>query len=186
MPRKPKDDRPGKDRPKARAKLEGAEAEALKASVAAFRKRRNRRYLFLGLIALSFPLIEAIAYQYRAIEITVVNNFREPITRVKVVYPGGQFEEAEIKPEDSITRTIRPDFTFKSQDFSTYKLDIRFFTAGGFFHQYSKAGTIDYSAREIYTVVPSPPAGQADLQHVTKPGFPLGTVREVLKRLGLG
>ncbi len=187
MPKPPREERPGKDRPKLRAKLNQEEAEALKASAEAFRRRRNRRYIVLAVIAASFPILEVIAYQYRVIEVTFVNNFRGPITTLKFTYPGGEFTEAELKPTESITKRIRPDFSFKSSEFSTYRVMISFGTSdGGVFHQMSRAGTIDYSAHETFTVVPSPPAGQADLQHTTSPGFPLGAIRELLQRLGIG
>ena len=44
----------------------------------ALRKRRNRRFLVLGLIALSFPILEVIAYRFRAITLIVENRTKRP------------------------------------------------------------------------------------------------------------
>lgn len=151
------------------------------------RKRRNRRFLFVGLIALSFPLLELIAYQFRAITVTVVNRSNVLVKGIKVVYTGGAYEAAELKSGSTLTRQIRPDFTFQKNQFSTYTLAIRFSTDNGqIFGQMGHVGALDYSAQEIYTITELPPEGRVQLEHTTRPGFPLSLVRDLMGRMGFG
>lgn len=151
------------------------------------RRRRNRRLIFVGLVGLSFPILEAIAYRFRAIAITVDNRSDRAITGVEVSYPGGSFEAPEIKPGGAITRLTRPDFSFRGSDFCTYRLTIRFTTADGAFHsQTGRTGALDFSAHETYVFESALPEGPAQLKHATSPGFPLSAIRDILTRLGVG
>ena len=159
------------------------------ATTDALRRRRNRRFLFVGLLALSFPILEVIAYQFRAITITLVNRSELAIKGITVTYSGGAFDVPELKPRGSLTRLIRPDFTFKfkGDQFSTYNLTIRYATEdGNSYGQIGRAGALDYSAREIYTFTQTPPNGRVQLQHTTRLGFPLSLVRDLMDRLGFG
>ncbi len=183
MPRKPR------ERYKDRAKAEAtAEAKSRpKMTPEALRKRRNRRLIFLGIVAALFPALEVIAYRFRAITLVLENRSDEPISRIKVIYPGGGIESAELKPGGSITRVIRPDFTLKGEHFGTYPLTIRFATAdAGWRSQIGRVGSIDFSATERYVVVSGQPGEPAVLQHSTSPGFPLNLIRDLLARLGIG
>jgi hypothetical protein len=153
----------------------------------ALKRRRNRRLIFVGLIGLSFPILEVIAYRFRAITMTIDNRTVGPITNLKVTYPGGSIEEPEIKPGGEAIRVTRPDFTFSGNEFSTYPLTIHFSTAdGGIFRQIVRVGALDYSATEKYVVEMVPPDGHIQLKHTTSPGFPLNLVRELLARMGFG
>ncbi len=172
---------------KSRRKAEASPKPEPPAAVEALKRRRNRRLMFVGLIALSFPLLEGIAYRFRAITMTIENRSNGPITGVKLTYSGGSIEEAEIKPGGSITRVTRPDFTFSGPEFSTYRLAIQFTTAdGAMIRQSGRAGALDYSAHEKYLVEMVPVEGQVQIKHATSPGFPLGTIREILTGLGIG
>lgn len=171
---------------KSRRKAEGKPEPTPSATVEALKRRRNRRLIFVGLVALSFPILEAIAYQFRAIAMTIDNRTEGPITRVKVTYPGGSFEEPEIKPGAAITRLTRPDFSFSGAEFSTYRVMIEFATADALIRQSGRAGALDYSAHEKYIIEVVPTDGQVQLKHATSPGFPLGAIRDILARLGIG
>ncbi len=152
----------------------------------ALRRRRNRRFLFVGLIGLCFPILEVIAYQFRAITITFINRSELAIKGIKVTYTGGEFEVPALKPGASQTRLIRPDFSFtqKGDQFSTYELTIQYAAEkGSLFRQRGRAGTLDYSAQEIYTITQTPEGG-LQLQHTNRPGFPLSLIRDLMERLG--
>jgi len=174
-----------RERKKAEAEASGSPATKSPADVKALRRRRNRRFLFLGVVALSFPILEVIAYQFRTITITIVNRTREPLQRLKVSYDGGAFDADEVKPDGVLTRVIRPDFSFKGDHALTYQMSIRFASGTGFMSQIGRVGSLDFSATEIYTVVAQPPDGHIQLQHTTRPGFPLSLVRDVAEKLGL-
>ncbi len=151
------------------------------------RRRRNRRMLFLLVVAVTLPLLEVLAYRYRSILITVVNRSEAVVTKVKVSYPGGSFEAKELKPGGELTQLARPIYTFTSDEFSTYRTMITFSTAdGGFIRQNGRTGTIDYSARETYSIQPEPATGSVGIKHTTSPGFPLGAIRDLLTKLGIG
>jgi hypothetical protein len=152
----------------------------------ALRHRRNRRFLFVGLIALTFPILEVVAYQFRAITITFVNSSNLTVKGIKVTYSGGAFDAPELKPGASLTRRIRPDYSFKGEQFSTYSLAIRFAAEDGLHSQLGRAGALDYSAQEIYTITQTPPESRLQLEHTTRPGFPLSLVRDLMERLGFG
>jgi hypothetical protein len=177
-----------KSRERRKGKFQGEASPEGKppATPEALKRRRNRRFLFVGLIGLSFPIIELIAYQFRAITITFVNRSDDLVKKIKVTYSGGEFDEPELKPGGSISRRIRPDFTFKGEHFSTYTLTIRFAAVDGLHSQIGRAGTLDYSAQEIYTITQAPPEGRIQLQHTNRPGFPLSLVRDLMERLGFG
>ena len=162
--------------------------EESKASTAAeaVKRRRNRRLIFVALVGISFPILELIAYQFRAITVTVSNRSKQPITKLKVTYAGGSFEAPELKPGGSVTRLIRPDFTFKGEQFATYPLEIRLAHADGIIGQNGRVGSIDFSAHEIYTIEPAPLGVSVELKHKTSPGFPLSLIRDLLERLGIG
>jgi hypothetical protein len=168
---------------------EGKPEPPSQSTVEALKRRRNRRLIFLGLVILAFPVLEVIAYRFRAITMTIDNRTVGPVTNLQVTYPGGSFQEAEIKPGGEVTRVTRPDFTFtfRGNEFSTYPLTIRFNTAdGGIIRQLIRAGALDYSATETYTIQMVPPDGRVQLKHTTSPGFPLNVVRDLLARLGFG
>jgi hypothetical protein len=171
-----------KSRERRKAEAEGTPA----ASIEARRSRRNRRLIFVGLIGLSFPIFEFIAYRFRTITISIVNQTGQAVRSIKVTYAGGAFDSAELKPGASLNRVIRPDFSFTSSQFSTYPLSIRLSTEDGqIFGQTGRAGALDYSAQEIFTVALLPPEGRVQIQHTTRPGFPLGLIRDILERLGI-
>jgi len=180
--------RKSKDRRKKEKAVTKEPTEARPSTAAeAVRRRRNRRFLFLGLIAISFPILEVIAYQFRAITVSMVNRSDVVIEKIKVVYPGGEFDAPELKPGGSVTRLIRPDFTFSQAQFSTYPLSIRYTPENRMINGYmGRVGTIDYSAEELYTFTKSPEGGGVQLQHSTRPGFPLNLVRDLMERLGFG
>jgi hypothetical protein len=158
-----------------------------KGTAEALKRRRNRRFLFIGLIALAFPLLELIAYQFRAITVVLINRSDVLAKGVEVTYPGGSFEVPELKPGGSVTRVIRPDYTFKGEHFSTYSTTVRFATDdGGFFRQLGRAGALDYSATERYEITRTPVENRIQLQHTTRPGFPLSLARDLMDRLGFG
>jgi hypothetical protein len=170
-------------------RLEGKDAVPAKSSatLAILRRRRNKRFLFVGILAISFPILEVIAYQFRAITITMVNRSEVAIKGIKFTYSGGAFDVAELKPGGSLTRLIRPDFSFNKNQFSTYTLSIRFTSENGqIIGQMGRAGALDYSAQEVYTIVQAPPNGEIQVQHATRPGFPLSLVRDLMERLGFG
>lgn len=153
----------------------------------ALKRRRNRRFLFIGLIALAFPLLEGVAYQFRAITVVLVNRSDVLAKGVQVTYPGGSFEVAELKPGASMSRLIRPNYTFQGEHFSTYSMAIRFATeGGGFFRQLGRAGALDFSATERYEIIRTPLENRLQLQHTTRHGFPLSLVRDLMDRLGFG
>ena len=151
------------------------------------RRRRNRRFMTVGLLAIALPIVELIAYQFRAITISLVNRSEVLIKGVKVTYPGGEIEASDLKPGGSVNRVIRPRFSFQGAPFSTYALTIRYTPENGQVNGYlGRVGTIDYSATEMYTFTQSPPAGEIQLQHASRPGFPLSLVRDLMERLGFG
>ena len=153
----------------------------------AVKRRRNRRLIFVALIGISFPILELVAYQFRVITVTVSNRSKQPITNLKVTYAGGSFDAPEVKPGGSVTRLIRPDFTFKGEHFATYLLGIRFAYPDGIFSQQgNRVGTIDFSAHETYVIEPSPLIVPVQVRHTTSPGFPLSLIRDLLERLGIG
>jgi len=150
------------------------------------KRRRYRRLIFVGLIGLAFPILEVIAYQFRAITVTISNRSNQPITDLKVTYPGGAFDAPELKSGGSITRVIRPDFTFKGANFATYPLNVRFATSNGIIRGGGPVGTIDFSAHETYTIEPAPLEVPVQVvKHTTSPGFPLSLIRDLLERLGI-
>jgi hypothetical protein len=166
---------------------EGKPEPVPQSALDAVKRRRWRRLIVVGLIGLSFPILEVIAYRFRAITMIIDNRTDLPITDLKVTYPGGSFEQAEIKPGGEVVRVTRPDFSFKGNDFSTYLLTIRVSTPdGGIIRQFLRAGALDYSATETYTIEMVPPEGQVQIRHKTSPGFPLNLVHGLLERLGLG
>ena len=167
-----------KDQPKDKA---GPSATAL-----ILRKRRNKRLMILGAMALVIPVLEVIAYHYRAITITIVNKSPAPLTALKFTYPGGDFAAAEIRPEESISRVIRPDFSFSRADFSTYRPGLVFQTPDAHYRQFFKISTLDYSCTENFAITPSPETGRAEVKQRTSPGFPLSAIRDLLARLGIG
>jgi hypothetical protein len=142
--------------------------------------------ILVALIGISFPILELIAYQFRVITVTIINRSNQPITNLKVTYAGGSFDAPEVKSGGSVTRLIRPDFTFRGEHFATYPFDIRYTHEGVISGHGGRAGTIDFSAHETYTIEPTPldPAGQ--VKHTTAPGFPLSVIRNLLGRLGIG
>jgi hypothetical protein len=173
-----------KARLEAKAQGKGKPEPTSPATLEALKRRRNRRFLFVGLIGLSFPILELIAYQFRTITISVINKSDMPIKKLKVTYAGGDFADDELKPGQAITRVVRPDFSFTSNQFSTYPLTIRFSAGSGFNSQIGRAGALDFSATEIYTIVNLPDNSGVQIQHTTRAGFPLSLVRDVLERLG--
>jgi len=156
------------------------------ATATALRKRRNRRLIVLGAIALCFPILELLAYRFRAITVTIANRSAEPVTALKFSYPGGDFTLPEIPPADSITRVIRPDYTFRRDDFSTYRATIEFLTPNARHREQRKVGSLDYSAHETYTIQAGPEGARVEIKQTTSPGFPLSAIRELLARLGIG
>ena len=178
-----------RERYKDRAKVEGqADAGAKpKPTPEALRKRRNRRFIFLGIVAISFPILEVVAYRFRAITITVANRSDESITGVRLSFDGGEIEAPELRPGGSITRVVRPDFTFKKDQFATYSMTVQFTTEQGVRRrQIGRIGSIDFSAHEQYAIESGPPNEPVVLKHSTSPGFPLSTIRDLLGRLGIG
>jgi hypothetical protein len=173
-----------RERYKNKAK-ENTEAKPLM-TVEDLKRRRYRRLMFVGLIGLSFPVFEFIAYQFRAITITITNRADLMINKVQVTYDGGTFETLALKPGGSFTRVIRPNFTFTNKQFSTYAFTIRLNAENGMISQMGRAGAIDYSAKEIYTIQALPPDGRLQLQHTTRLGYPMALVRDLLERLGVG
>jgi hypothetical protein len=179
--------RKSKERRKKQA--EGKDSPDAKPSTTSeiFRRRRNKRFLVVGLIAITFPILEVIAYQFRAITITMVNRSNVAIKGIKVSYTGGGFDAPDLKPGASLTRLIRPDFSFKRETFSTYALSIRYTPENGMINGFmGRVGAIDYSAQEMYTFSQSPPDETVQLQHASRPGFPLSLVRDLMERLGFG
>ena len=73
---------------------EGKPEPVPQATIDAIKRRRRRRLIVVGLIGLSFPILEVIAYRFRAITMVIDNRTVGPITKLKVTYPGGSFEEA--------------------------------------------------------------------------------------------
>jgi hypothetical protein len=152
----------------------------------ALRRRRRRRWIFIASVLFAAPIVEAIAYQLRAITITLTNHSEAPIRGIHVEYPGGSFEKAELEPEGSVTHVIRPNYSFSLPKFSSYRTTIRFKSAdGSLFRHNIPITSIDYTARETYSIRPGPPGSPPTLNHVTEPGFPLGEIRSLFKRLGL-
>ena len=116
------------------------------------RRRRNRRMIFLGIIAVALPLLEVAAYRFRSIMIIVNNQSDEIVTNVKVTYPGGSFEAKELKPGGQLTEVTRPNFTFTKDAFSTYLTEVMISTGTGRNRLITRTGTVDYSARETYSI----------------------------------
>jgi len=157
------------------------------ATALALRKRRNRRLIVIGFIALMFPILELISYRFRAITVTIVNRSDEPVTALKFSYSGGDFTLAEIRPGGSTTRLIRPDYTFRRDDFSTYRTSIEFETPDAHYHeQKQKVGTLDYSAHETFTIGAGPDGVRVEVKQTTTPGFPLSMIRDLLAKMGVG
>jgi hypothetical protein len=152
----------------------------------ALKRRRYKRLLFVGLLGLLFPLFEFVAYQYRAITISITNKTDEVVRSVKVTYDGGAFEIAELRPGGVDVRVIRPNYNFGSTHFGTYLMKISFLVDKGYNSQMGRAGAIDFSANELYTIEAIPPNNQFQLKHTTRPGFPLSLVRDLMERLGMG
>jgi hypothetical protein len=185
-PRKPRLEKSPKA-PRTPAAVPTETAEARVARQAAIRRRRNKRLLVIGGIALTFPLFELVAFQFRTITISVENQTGNVIKDVRVTYSGGDFSSPEIKPGGSLTRVVRPEFSFKSGEFSTYRLTLQVRSIeNGLFRQFSRVSTLDYSGSEIYRVSTEPEGGQLQIKHATLPGFPLGTIRTLLQRMGVG
>ncbi len=173
-----------------RRKQARAEAEALAPAQPTageiIRRRRNRRFLFVAVVVVALPVLEVISYQYRAITIVIANKAEVPLTRLKVTYPGGLFEAPELKAGASVTHVARPNFTFTREKFSMYELFLTFTTPDkGSIRQFARTGSIDYSARETYTVEPDPQDGKLVIKHTTDPGFPLSAIRDLFRSLGV-
>ncbi len=174
-----------KDRNKTEAAPDGPKKEP--ATLEILRRRRNKRFLFVGLVAIAFPIFEVIAYQFRAITVSFTNRSDLMVRSVKVSYDGGSFEIPEIRPGGVAARVIRPDFRFTSDShlFSTYKMSISLCVENGqILRTWGRAGALDYSAQELYTIEPVPPKNDLQLQHSTRPGFPLSLVRDLMDRMG--
>lgn len=187
MSRKSKKRKQEREPSKAKAKVQGDAKPKLTAEE--LRRRRNRRYLVVGLLAISFPILEVIAYQFRTITLTIVNRSDVLVKSIKFNYSGGNFEVPELKPGGSATRVIRPDYSFnlKGDGFSTYTQAIRLTSEDGqIIAQMGRAGGVDFSATEVFTIISTPPKGQLELQHTSRPGFPLSLVRDLMERLGFG
>lgn len=150
------------------------------------RRRRNRRMIFLGIIAVALPLLEVAAYRFRSIMIIVDNQSDEIVTDVKVTYPGGTIEAKELKPGGQLTELTRPNFTFTKDEFSSYRTEVMVSTGMGRNRLITRTGTVDYSARETYTIQGEGPDKALVIKHSTHPGFPLGTIRDLLAKLGVG
>ena len=178
--------RKSRERRKAREEGRNPTPAETASAAAAVKRRRNRRLIFVALIGISFPILELIAYQFRAITVTVSNRSKQPVTKVKVTYPGGEFDAPELKPGGSITRVIRPDFSFQGSNFATYLLEVHLATANGIIRQRGRVGTIDFSAHETYIIEPAPLDPPIQIRHTTSPGFPLSLIRDLLERLGIG
>jgi hypothetical protein len=181
MPKKPR------ERYKDRNKVEADPNAKPAMTLEALKRRRLKRFLIVGLIGISFPILELIAYQFRAITISFTNRSEQVVRGIKVEYDGGAFDIPEILPGGVANQVIRPNFSFKSSNFATYLLKIRFAAEdGGFFRQMGRVGSIDFSAKELYTIQAIPPENQLQLQHDTRPGFPLSLIRDLMLRLGFG
>jgi hypothetical protein len=181
MPKKPR------ERFKDRFKTDAPPAPKPSLSVEALKRRRNKRFLFVALVGISFPIFELIAYQYRAITISFSNRSEQAIRSVKVTYDGGAFDLPEIKPGGVATHVIRPNFQFTSKEFATYWMWISLSTENGHIIRLGeRTGALDFSSKELYTIESTPPNGQIELKHTTRPGFPLGLVRDLMERLGIG
>ena len=89
---------------------EGKPEPVPQSTVDALKRRRNRRLIFVGLIGLSFPILEVIAYRFRAITMVIDNRTDLPITDLKVTYSGGSIEQAEIKPGGEVVRVTDGPF----------------------------------------------------------------------------
>ena len=176
---------PRKPRRKQRVAPDQAQANPPPAEVV--RRRRNRRMIFLGIIATLLPLLEVAAYRYRSILIVVANQSDEIVTNVKLTYPGGLIEAKELKPGGELSEVARPLCTFTSTEFSTYRTTVSFSTAdGGLVRQVARTGTVDYSARETFAIRNDGATGEMQIKHSTYPGFPLGAIRDLLTKLGVG
>jgi hypothetical protein len=150
------------------------------------RRRRKRRWIFVASVLVAVPVFEAVAYRFRAVEITVVNATEAPIRDLRVEFPGGSFERAQLDPKGGVTHVVRPDYSFSTADFSSYRTTIRLATAdGGLVRHNIRISSVDYTARETYTLRPGAPGLPLALDHTTEPGFPLGEIRSLMKRLGL-
>lgn len=148
------------------------------------RRRRRRRLVFLGALAVLIPLLEVVAYQFRSIQFVVVNRSDAIVHDVKLTYPGGSFEAAELKAGSTATHAGRPEYAFRSGNFSTYWATISVKTPdNGFIRLSGRIGTVDYSARETYTIQPDEANQQLVIKHTTHPGFPLGTIRDLVDGL---
>ncbi|WP_435016582.1 hypothetical protein TA3x_004150 [Tundrisphaera sp. TA3] len=152
----------------------------------ALRRRRRRRWIFLLSILVAAPIVEAIAYQFRSITVALVNRTEMPLHGIRIEFPGGVVERAELAPGAADVHQIRPDFSFSLADFSSYRTMIRFGTGAGMLSRHNiKITSIDYSSRETYTIRPGPPGMPLVLDHTTEPGFPLGQIRDLFRSLGL-
>lgn len=152
------------------------------------RRRRTKRLIFLAVVLVSIPVLEAIAYQFRSILVVVRNESPATIRSVTADYPGGKIEIGEIKPGGEVSRSIRPNFEFslRRNVFSSYLFTLRVRTADGVISYFSPhEGTIDYSATEVFAVADEVGDGALKIKHTTRPGFPLGAVRDLLTRLGV-
>jgi hypothetical protein len=182
MSKKSRERRKAKDEAKPEAKVKSS-GEA----TAALKRRRNKRWVLVGILAASFPIFELIAYQFRAITITFVNKLDQPIKDIKLTYDGGSMEIPELKPGVSESRRIRPDFSFRGNKFATYSQTISYKTQDGIMaRQLGRAGALDFSAREFYTIEPqlNEKGLQIQIQHSTQPGFPMSLVRDLIESLG--
>lgn len=149
------------------------------------RRRRQRRFLLLAAVAVLLPVLEVLAYQFRSILIVVTNKSEEVVTDLHLTYPGGSIDARELKPGGELTHVARPTYSFGRDHFSTYLTAMRFTTArGDFIRQSGRAGTIDYSAGETYAIQPDPSGAGLTIKHSTQPGFPLGTIRNLLAKFG--
>lgn len=154
---------------------------------AVVRRRRTKRLIFLAVVAVLIPVVEVVAYQFRSILLVVRNGTERSISEVTATYPGGKVELGEIKPGGEATRSIRPNYEFslRRNVFSSYPFSLRVRTAdGGISHYSGREGTIDYSAQEVFVVGDESAQGLIGIRHTTRPGFPLGAIRDLMHRLG--
>ena len=150
------------------------------------RRRRRRRWIFVGATLLAGLLLEVMAYQGRGITINLVNRCDVPLRKIRVDYNGGSFEAEGLEPGATLSRRVRPNFVFAPRAFSTYETTIRFGTPDGSLSGHRiRVWSFDYTASETYTVRPAAPGMPIILDRTTEPGFPLGDIRRGLRRIGL-
>lgn len=151
------------------------------------RRRRRRRWIFLASCLVAAVASELVAYQVRAVTITLENRCDFPLRKIRIAFPGGSIDAEGLEPGATLERVIRPDYTFAPGKFSTYETTIRFGTPDGQLSGHRiPIQSFDYTAREIYTLRPSGPGTPLMLDRRTETGFPIRQIRAGLRRLGLG